>query len=131
MELKRALEVAGLVLVHDVVLGELVEHRGYLRQKGLGGALLGGVAQGLHGIAGRLVVETVVRTLRQGLTDTLLRRLMVCHNLNFCCSSFVLRSSAETGGFRPAPHAVGTFPTPLSGFTFHRRAPDAGGTQRP
>ena len=43
MELKRALEVAGLVLVHDVVLGELVEHRGYLRQKGLGGALLGGV----------------------------------------------------------------------------------------
>ena len=73
MQLQSALEVGGLVLVHDVVLGELVEHRGDLRKQGLGSALLGRRTQGLHGVAGRLVEQTVVGPLGCGLTNPFLR----------------------------------------------------------
>ncbi len=73
VKLDGALEVGGLVLVHDVVLGQLVEHSRYLRKQGLGGALLGRRAQSLHGVAGRLVIQAVVRTLGHRLTDSFLR----------------------------------------------------------
>ena len=73
MQCKRALEVCGLVLVDNAVLRELVEHRAYLGQQSLGGALLGGVAQSLHGVARSLVIETVVCTLGNGLANSLLR----------------------------------------------------------
>ena len=73
VKLDRALQVRSLVLVHDVVLGQLVEHGGYLRKQSLGGALLGGCAQGLHSVARRLVEQPVVRTLRGGLATTLFR----------------------------------------------------------
>ena len=61
MQLERAFQVTGLVLVDDVVLGQLVQHRRYLGQQRFGSALLAGVAQRLHRIARRLVIETVVR----------------------------------------------------------------------
>ena len=81
MELRCALQVAGLVLVDDVELGNLIQQGGYLREQSLGCALIGRVAQSLHGVAGRLVEQTVVCALRSGLANALLRRLMVCHNL--------------------------------------------------
>ena len=37
MQLECALQVCGLVLVHDIVLGELVQHGGYLGKQGFGG----------------------------------------------------------------------------------------------
>jgi len=73
VKLDRTLQVRSLVLVHDVVLCQFVEHSGYLRKQGLGGALFGGRAQGLHGVAGRLVEQAVVSALRQGLANSLLR----------------------------------------------------------
>ena len=73
MQLHGALQVTGLILVNDVQLSQLVEQRGYLRQQSLGSALLGGVAQSLHGVAGRLVEQTVVCALRSGLANALLR----------------------------------------------------------
>ena len=73
VELDGALEVRSLVLVHDVVLRELVEHRRNLRKQCLGGALLGGSPHLIHDIAGRLVEQTVVRTLLQRLTNPFLR----------------------------------------------------------
>jgi len=80
VKLESTLQVTGLVLVDDVVLSQLVQHSGYLGKQSLSGRLLGGVAQGLHGIASGLVIQTVVSTLGHSLTDSLLRRLMVCHN---------------------------------------------------
>jgi len=81
VELSGALQVTGLVLVDDVELSNLIQQGGYLREQCLSGALVGRVAQSLHGVAGRLVEQTVVCALRCGLANALLRRLMVCHNL--------------------------------------------------
>lgn len=69
MQLEGALQVCGLVLVHDIVLGELVQHGGYLGEQGFGGTLLRGVAQCFHGITCCLVVQTVVGTLGRGLAN--------------------------------------------------------------
>lgn len=80
VELECAFEVARLVLVDDVVLGELVQHSGYLRKQCLRCALLGGVAQCLHSVACGLVIETVVGTLGSCLANSLLRRLVICHS---------------------------------------------------
>ena len=80
VKLDGALQVGGLVLVHDVVLGQLVEHRRNLRQESFGCALLGRRTQSLHGVAGRLVEQAVVCALGRRLTDSFLRGLMVCHN---------------------------------------------------
>ena len=65
-------QITGLVLVDDVVLGQLVQHRRYLGQQRFGSALLAGIAQRLHRIARRLVIETVVRTFGNGLANPLL-----------------------------------------------------------
>lgn len=55
-----ALWSACLVLVHDVVLGQLVSAwRIYLRKQGLGGALLGGCAQGLLALRAVLMEQPV------------------------------------------------------------------------
>ena len=43
VQLEGALQVCGLVLVHDIVLGELVQHGGYLGKQGFGGTLLRGL----------------------------------------------------------------------------------------
>ena len=72
VQLERAFQVTGLVLVDDVVLGQLVQHRRYLGQQRFGSALLAGIAQRLHRIARRLVIETVVRTFGNGLANPLL-----------------------------------------------------------
>ena len=48
MKLDGALQVGSLVLVHDVVLGQLVEHRRNLRQESFGCALLGRRTQSLE-----------------------------------------------------------------------------------
>ena len=45
VELQGTFEVGGLVLVDDVGLGQLVQHRGYLRGECLGGGFVGGVAR--------------------------------------------------------------------------------------
>ena len=81
VKLSGALQVTGLVLVDDVELSNLIQQGVYLREQSLSGALVGRVAQSLHGVAGRLVEQTVVCALRSGLANALLRRLMVCHNL--------------------------------------------------
>ena len=72
MQLHGALEVTGLVLMHDIVLSQLIQHRRNLREQSLGSALLGRIAQSLHGVAGRLVIQAVVRTLGDGLTNAFL-----------------------------------------------------------
>lgn len=73
VELDGALEVCGLVLVHDVVLGQLVEHGRYFGQQSFCSALLGGRTQRFHSVTRRLVEQTVVSPLRDGLTNPLLR----------------------------------------------------------
>ena len=73
VQLEGALQVCGLVLVHDIVLGELVQHGGYLGEQGFGGTLLRGVAQCFHGITCCLVVQTVVGTLGRGLANAFFR----------------------------------------------------------
>ena len=73
MKLKRTFKVTGLVLVDDIELGQLVQHGSNLREQCLGGTLLRRVAQRLHGITGRLVIKAVVCTLRDRLTDPLIR----------------------------------------------------------
>ena len=83
VQLEGALQVCGLVLVHDIVLGELVQHGGYLGKQGFGGTLLRGVAQCFYGITCCLVVQTVVGTLGRGLANAFFRLLMVCHNSVF------------------------------------------------
>ena len=72
MQLKCALEVTGLVLVDDVVLGQLVQHGGNFRQQGLGSALFRRVAQRLHGIAGCLGIKPVMGTLGDRLANPFL-----------------------------------------------------------
>ena len=72
MQLERAFQVTGLVLVDDVVLGQLVQHRRYLGQPRFGSALLAGVAQRIPRNARRRVIETVVRTFGIGLENPLL-----------------------------------------------------------
>ena len=73
MQLHGAFQIRSLVLVHDVVLCELVQHRSHFRKQCFGSALLGGCTQGFHRIARRLVEQTVVRTLGQGLTNSFFR----------------------------------------------------------
>ena len=73
MHLQRTFQVAGFVLVHDIVLGELVQHGGYLGKQGFGGTLLRGVAQCFYGITCCLVVQTVVGTLGRGLANAFFR----------------------------------------------------------
>ena len=80
MELESTLQVTGLILVDHVVLSQVDQHSRNLGKQSLSGRLLGGVAQSLHGVASGLVVQTVVSALGHGLTNSLLRRLMVCHN---------------------------------------------------
>ena len=73
VQLEGALQVCGLVLVHDIVLGELVQHGGYLGTQGFGGTLLRGVAQCFYGITCCLVLQTVVGTLGRGLANAFFR----------------------------------------------------------
>ena len=82
VQLHSALQVACLVLVDDVELGNLIQQLGYRGEQLCSSLLVGGVTQGLNGVTGRLVEQTVVCALRSGLANALLRRLMVCYNLN-------------------------------------------------
>ncbi len=50
MHLQRTFQVAGFVLVHDIVLGQLVQHRSNLREKCLGRTLVRRVAECFHGV---------------------------------------------------------------------------------
>mgnify|MGYP001543318903 FL=1 len=70
--LDAAFEVAGLVGMDDIPLGELVEHGAYFRQECFGSGLVRRVAQCLHGIAGCLVIISVLKPVRFGLTNPLL-----------------------------------------------------------
>ena len=81
VQLNSALQVACLVLVDDVELSNLIQQLGYRGEQLCSSLLVGGVTQGLNGVTGRLVEQTVVCALRSGLANALLRRLMVCHNL--------------------------------------------------
>ena len=73
MQLHGAFQIRRLVFVHDVVLCELIQHRGHFRKQSFGSTLLGGCTQGFHRIARRLVEQTVVRTFGQGLANSFLR----------------------------------------------------------
>ena len=72
MHLQRTFQVAGFVLVHDIVLGQLVQHRSNLREKCLGRTLVRRVAECFHGVSCRLVEKTVVCALGYSLTNSLL-----------------------------------------------------------
>ena len=73
VKLKCTLEVSCLVLVDDIVFSQFIQHGGDFRQESFSGTLLRRIAQCLHGITGRLVIKTIVRTLAQRLTDPFLR----------------------------------------------------------
>ncbi len=62
MKLQTAFQIPRLVLVDDVDLGEFVEHRADFREQSLGSGFVCRIAQGLHRVAGGLVVIAVTQT---------------------------------------------------------------------
>ena len=112
MQSQRTLQVGCLVLVNYVVLRQLVEHRRHLRQQNLGSALLGGVAQSLHGVTRGLVIQTVVCALGDGLANSFLRLLVICHNffLTFIFTFYFVCFQWESA---TAPNASVSFTFPI------------------
>ena len=79
----RRLDVRCLVLVDDVALCELVEHLLHFRQHLCCFCLVCCSAEFAHCVTHCLCVVLVVKSLHFGLTDSFLRRFVVCHNCLF------------------------------------------------
>ena len=85
--LDAAFEVASFVGVNDVSFGEFVEHGSNLGKESFSGSFICRIAQCFHCVTSCFVIISVPKSAGFGLSDSFLRRFMICHivinNLNF------------------------------------------------